>query len=151
MCDINPVRNLLLATLAAIVAAAGAVVTAAVSNNSFWGAPGSVGIMISAGVLTAVAIGLLAATSNALSTFCNCLMGRCQQACSNLKNLLAGANAVLGFQVVACFAAAGIAWIPWAGQGPMWVIAATLTLQVALIISGLVFLSTLSSCGEQPA
>jgi hypothetical protein len=43
MCNINPVKNLLIATMVAILAAGGAVITAAVSNNSFWGALGSVG------------------------------------------------------------------------------------------------------------
>jgi hypothetical protein len=149
MCNINPVKNLLIATMVAILAAGGAVITAAVSNNSFWGALGSVGIMITAGILTAVALGLLWATNNALNAFCSCLAGRCQQACSNLSHLLAGAGAVLGIQVGACFAAAGIAWIPWAGQGPMWVIAGTLLIEVALIMSGLVFINALSSCGQQ--
>ena len=149
MCNINPVQNFLIAALGVTVAAAGAVVTAAISNNSFWSAPGSVGIMITAGILTLVALGLLAAAISALNTFCSCLMGRCEQACSNLKNLLTGTSVVLGSQATACFVAAGFAWIPWAGQGPMWVIAATLIIEVVLITSAFIFFNALSSCGQQ--
>ncbi len=53
---------------------------------------------------------------------------------------------VLGIQATACFVAAGIAWIPWAGQGPMYVILGALIAQVPLVASLLYYLFSLREC-----
>jgi hypothetical protein len=52
----------------------------------------------------------------------------------------------LSIQAVACFVAAAIAWIPWAGAAPMYVILASLIVQLALIPSLYVFMSDLVGC-----
>lgn len=150
MCDIGPLRNWLIASLTTLIGAIGLVTAAAILNNSFFGAPASPALMIAAGVAAALAVVLLGFAISALNAYCQCLSGRCEGQCSNLRNLLSGVVAVLGIQATACFAAAGIAWIPWAGAAPMYVILGAFIIQVPLIISGIAFALALAKCG-QPA
>jgi len=58
---------------------------------------------------------------------------------------------VLAIQAIASFAAAAIAWIPWAGQTPMWLILGALVVQLALIPSIIVFFDALVRCVEAAA
>lgn len=59
---------------------------------------------------------------------------------------LAALKTVLGIQATACFAAAGIAWIPWAGDVPMGVILAALIIQAALIATLIGFWIAVATC-----
>jgi hypothetical protein len=148
MCDIKPLRNWLLASLSGILVAIGLIVAAAIANNSFFGAPASPGLMITAGFVTAFAVVFVGLAINALDAYFRCLMGRCEGQCSNLRNLLNGVRVVLGIQAAACFVAAGIAWIPWAGAIPMYVILGALFLQLVLLVSGIAFVNALARCGR---
>lgn len=146
MCDLGPLRKYLAFTVASILTAVGLIVAAAVANGSFFGAVASPGLMIAAGLATIVAMALCGAALNALEVFCRCAGRACAGACSNFRNTLKAGAILLGIQATACFVAAGIAWIPWAGQAPMWAIAGALILQVVLLISAFFLLGTLSKC-----
>jgi len=148
MCNIAPVQNWLIASLAATVASFGAVASAIVATNSFWGAGGSPILMIIAGAMAGLAILFLSLAINALNTFCQCLQGRCANPCSNLLQTLQAIKAVLGAQALACFAAAGIAWIPWVGAAPMYVIITALVVLIVLLTIAFVLLNTLSNCAQ---
>jgi hypothetical protein len=72
----------------------------------------------------------------------------CAAEFSNFMSALAGLMTVLGIQAAASFAAAGIAWMPWAGQAPMWVILGALVVQLALIPSLIAFFEALVRCAQ---
>jgi hypothetical protein len=75
----------------------------------------------------------------------------CSGAYSNLRNAITALITVLTIQATACFVAAGIAWIPWAGQAPMWVILGTLFIQMPLIPSLIAFGVQLVDCVNKAA
>ena len=134
MCDLSPVRNWLLAMLAAILAAVAIIVGAAIANGSFfvaWTAPAG---MLAAAAATGLAILFCGLAASALDVFCNCAGASCAGPCGNLKDVLNAVRVMLGIQATACLAAALIAWIPVAGQPLMWIIAGALLIQAALII-----------------
>src|SRR3954469_2836726 len=126
---------------AATVAADGFVVAAAIANGSFFGAPGSPALMLACGVASHSAAGLLGLAELQADNYSACLRRygvRVEDCVGELENFKRNASAiatVLRTQGTAAFVAAGIAWIPWVGQAPMWVIAAALALQLALIAS----------------
>lgn len=70
---------------------------------------------------------------------------------SNVTSALNALITVLIIQSIACFAAAGIAWIPWIWAVPMYVILATMTAQLALIPSFYVLLGDLVTCALDEA
>lgn len=146
MCDPTPVRNWILATIAAIFVVVAIIVGAAVANGSWyysWTAPG---VMISAAIVTGVAIFFNSMALGALNTFCACAGARCASACSNLRATLTAAGVLLGIQATACLLAALSAWIPSVGQAPMWIIIGALVIEAAVLITALAFLSALTSC-----
>lgn len=146
MCDTTPVRSWLLAALAMIVGAIGAIITAAALNGSILLAPASPIPMMIAAALTAVGVLFCGLALGALDVLCKCAGNRCAGQCANLRNLVNAAKTVLGIQALACLTAALYAWIPFVGQPSMWVIIGALFIQLALIISAIVFLRNLSDC-----
>lgn len=148
MCDPSPIRNWLLAVLAAIAVAIGLIIAAAVANGSFWLAYTSPVWMLLAAAATALAIFLCGQAMTALDVFCTCAGPRCAGPCTNMRNTINAARAVLGIQATTCLAAALAAWIPIAGQVLMWIIIGALVIQVALIISAIVFIDQLTACAK---
>jgi len=146
MCDWTPVRNWLLATLAAVFSAAATVLVAAVLNGSWWYAYLSTVAMLIAAGFAYLAVGGCALAKSALTTFCTCAGPNCQGPCNNLANVILGAIAVLGIQGAACLLAIAPAWVPGAGQTPMYVIIGALLIEAALIISAFAFFAQLTSC-----
>lgn len=155
MCEISTV---LLATVAAgIIAAIASVGVAVVLNNGFCTAPASPAAMIVAGASTLVAVGALSFLLGDVNNYYQCMgsPAACDGELSNVTNAINALRTVLGIQATACFVAAGIAWIPWAGAAPMYVILASLITQLALVPSLYIFLGDLASCANsesaQPA
>ncbi len=132
----------------AVTGSAVAVGVAAVLNNSFFGAPGAPAAMITAGALAAGAVALLKRSIDELDYFRQCggVPRSCQGAFDNLTTNIAAIAVVMGIQASACLAAAGIAWIPWAGAAPMYVILAALIVQAGLIVSLAVYLAEFLAC-----
>jgi len=153
MCDLSSFQILLGTAGAFIAGAIAAVIVAAVLNNGFFSAPASPAAMITAGGLTLAAIGSLIAARALVESYFQCMGAppACAGALSNLLNALAGLLTVLGIQAAACFAAAGIAWIPWAGGAPMYVILGAFIIQAALIPTVIVFSVALVNCVQQAA
>lgn len=152
MCDLSPVRNWLIATVAAIFGAVFIIVGAAIANGSWWYAwMAPLGMLAAAGA-TGLAIFFCGRALAALDTFCKCAGISCSGPCTNLRSVLIAAHVVLGIQTMACLYAAVAAWIPVVGQVVMWTIIGSLMIQGALIISALVFLSQLATCqlSEKP-
>jgi hypothetical protein len=143
MCDLSQLTIFLSAAAALVAVAIAAIVVAAILNNGFFSAPGSPAFMVAAGVSTLLAV---AALKNAYNLAAACSTPACGGALSNLLNVLAALITVLGIQAVACFAAAGIAWIPWAGQVPMYVILGSLISQAILIPSAIAFAVAFVDC-----
>src|SRR6266699_203504 len=144
----------LLGTAGVLLAAAiAAVVVAAVLNNGFFSAPASPAAMISAGLLTGAAVAALAFARAQAESYFQCMGAppACAGALSNLLNALMALVTVLGIQVTACFVVAGIAWIPWAGGAPMYVILGALIIEAALIPTTIAFAVTLVSCADHAA
>ena len=146
MCDPTPLRNWLLAIAAAIATAIGLIITAAITNGSFFLAWQSWGWMLLAAGATGGAILLCGQARTELETLDRCTGERCAGECKNMRNVLDGARVVLGIQASACLATATYAWIPWAAQPSMWVIVAALTVQAALIASAIAFFKNLAAC-----
>lgn len=151
MCDISPIRNWLIATLIAIIAAVAIIIGAAIANGSWWLAWTSPFGMLAAAGATGLAIVFCGRAISALDTFCECAGSSCTGPCRNLRSVLVAANVVLGIQATTCLAAAAAAWIPVVGQVIMWTIIGALTIQTALIISAFAFISQLASCQSTPA
>ena len=148
MCDIGPFRNWLFAILAAILAAVGFIVAAAVANGSIFAAAGSPVLMGIAAALSALAALFCGFALNELNTLCACLGVRCSGPCDNLRNTLNAIRVVLGIQATAAAGVALIAWIPVAPQPLMWIIIGALVIQAALVISLLAFLNSLERCAR---
>lgn len=150
MCDPTPVRNWLLAVLAAIISAIACIVAAAVANGSIWQAWQSSIWMIVAAASTGLATFLCGQALSVLDTFCRCTGVRCVGACSNMRNTINAVRVVLGIQMTACLMAAAQAWIPFVGQALMYPILAALFIQLVLIASAIVFYRQLEDCARPP-
>ncbi len=148
MCEIS--TALLWLAAGGIVGAIASLGVAIALNNAFCTAPAAPGAMIAAGVASLVAVTALSLLGSEISNYYECM--NAPQACAvDLTNAINAVNAlktVLGFQASACFVAAGIAWIPWAGAVPMYVILASLIIQLAVIPSLIIFLINLVSCAN---
>lgn len=153
MCDLPSIIALLGTAAGLITASLVALGVAIALNNGFFSAPGSPAAMVTAGALVAAAAAVLGPASGLINDYVTCMNAgaACAGQLSNVQNALAGLITVLGIQAVASFAAAGIAWIPWAGQAPMWVILGSLVVQLALIPSVIVFFNDLVRCAEAVA
>ncbi len=153
MCDLSTFQILLGTAGAFIAGAIAAVIVAAALNNGFFSAPASPAAMITAGGLTLAAIGSLVAARALVESYFQCMGAppACAGALSNLLNALAGLLTVLGIQATACFVAAGIAWIPWAGAAPMYVILGAFIVQLGLIPTVIAFSVDLVNCVERAA
>lgn len=147
-CNITPLLGFLIAALAFALMADSMLVAAAIANNSFWLALGTPAISLLAGACAAAAGALLLAAVNALNTYCQCLEGNCAGDCNNLANTLKGAAAVMFSEATACAVASGFDWIPWVGAAPIYVIIATVVLQIPLIIMAISFTNQLATCGQ---
>ncbi len=153
MCDIPAIAALLGTAAALITASLVALGVAIALNNGFFSAPGSPAAMVVTGGLLVGAIAALSPAVALINDYVTCMnaAGPCAGQLSNLQNALAALITVLGIQAAASFAAAGIAWIPWAGQAPMWVILGSLVVQLALIPSVIVFFDALVRCANAAA
>lgn len=147
-CNLTPFTALMATAAALIAGAIAAVITAAVLNNGFFTAPGSPAAMVTAGALTLGAIAALAAARGLVSDYYQCMGAppACAGALANLLNALAAIMTVLSIQATACFVVAGIAWIPWAGAVPMYVILGALIIQAALIPTVIAFATAFVDC-----
>lgn len=147
-CDPGSLIASLVAAGVAIAVAIGFIVAAAIANNSFFGAAGSPALMVGAGVSSGVATGLLGLAKSAADAYFQCAGSppACLGAYDNLIAALAAMITVMGIQTTACFVVAGIAWIPWAGGAPMYVILGALIIQAALIPTIIAFANALISC-----
>lgn len=150
MCNLTLLEVFLATAGASITAAILIIGVAAALNASFFGAPGSPGLMITAGILTGAAVAAVTIALSLVNSYFECMgsPSACEGVLSNLTNILKALIIVLSIQAVACFVAAGIAWIPWAGIAPMFAIAATLIIQLGLIPSAVVFSVDLINCAE---
>ncbi len=148
MCDLPTIVALLGTTAGLITASLVALGVAIALNNGFFSAPGSPAAMVTAGALLVAAVAVLSPATALINDYVSCMGAgaACAGQLSNVQNALAALITVLGIQAAASFAAAGIAWIPWAGQAPMWVILGSLVVQLALIPSVIVFFNDLVSC-----
>jgi hypothetical protein len=146
MCDPTPIRNWLIALVAALVLAVAAIVVAIVTNGSIVLAWMSPGWMFGAAALTGGGIVACIFATMALDTFCKCAGTRCEGACGNMRRLILAIQLVLGIQALACITVGLISWIPFAPQPLMWVIEGALVAQLLLVISLFPFYSSLTSC-----
>lgn len=151
MCNLAPVQNWLIATLAAIFTTIAIIIGAAIANDSWWLAwTAPIGMLAAAGA-TGLAIIFCGQALSALDIFCKCASPNCAGPCRNLRNVLVAANVVLGIQATTCLIAAAAAWIPVSGQILMWTIIGALTIQAALIISAFAFMFQLETCQSPSA
>jgi hypothetical protein len=153
MCDLTSLYAFLGTAGGLIAGAIAAIGVAAALNNGFFSAPASPAAMVTAGGLTVAAAAAAGAARGAAEAYFQCMgsPASCAGEYQNLINALAAIITVLGIQGTACFAAAGIAWIPWAGQAPMYAILGALIIQAALIPSIIGFAVALVDCAESAA
>jgi hypothetical protein len=151
MCDLSSFQILLGMAGALIAGAIAAVIVAAALNNGFFSAPASPAAMITAGLLTLAAIGVLSAARGAVASYFQCMGAppACLGALTNLYNALAGLLTVLGIQATACFVVAGFAWIPWVGAVPMYAILGAFIVQLGLIPTVIAFSVALVNCVQK--
>jgi hypothetical protein len=156
MCNFSMIDVYLTACGVGITAALISLGIAIALNNGFFSAPGSPVAMIAAGIATGVALGSIYLARGAFEEYLSCMelshrgiSALCESSISNFMNAIAALATILGIQTTACFAAAGIAWIPWAGQAPMWVILATLILQIPIITTLGIFFVDVKNCLER--
>ena len=142
-CNAQTLRTWLGISSGTILTSAGFVGGAAAANNSFFGAPASPGLMLLAAAAAGGADGALGKAVEELDAYCECLGDSCEGQCRNLRANLEAIRVVMRAQGAACVAAAGIAWIPWAGAVPMYVILGALIAQGIAIGSAMVFYSIL--------
>ena len=153
MCDL-PTVIALLGTAGALITVSMVLLGVAIAlNNGFFSAPASVGVMISAGGTLVGAIVVLVPLAGMVNDYVQCMGAAtaCAGELSNFQNALTALITVLAIQATASFVAAGIAWIPWAGQIPMWVILGSLFMQLALIPTIIAFFNDLVRCAEAAA
>lgn len=151
MCDPTPVRNWLIACVAAILVAVATIVGAAVANGSWWYTYLSPFGMLAAAATTGLAMLFCGMALSALDTVCACTGPRCKGQCDNMRTSLKAAMTVLGIQATACLTVAAYAWIPGAAQPAQWVIIGALVILAALIISVIAFYASLAACAMPPA
>ena len=144
-------EGLLGAATGLLIAAIAVIVAAAILNNGFCTAPASPGLMVAAGVLTLAAMATLIAARVEASSYFQCVgaPSACAGALTNLLSAIAALLTVLAIQATACFVAAGIAWIPWVGAVPMYVILGALILDLALVPTTIAFAVILVNCVQQ--
>lgn len=148
MCEISDF--LVGIALAGIVGAIMFVTVAIILNNGFFTAPASPAMMVAAGVLSLAAVAALTGLLVSINEYFQC-MGSPAECADELSQVTAAITAlitVLIIQATACFVAAGVAWIPWAGAAPMYAIMATLILQLALLPTLSVFMEDLTTCAS---
>jgi hypothetical protein len=156
MCDDSVVRALLFAAMAAIAVAIGLIVAAMIANGSIIFSGTAPGWMAAAAAATAIAVGSLVLARIAVEAYYGCLRDRglvgreCDGKLGNLLRTLEALILVLGIQVAACVAAAGVAWIPLFGIEPMVFIVGTLAAQLPLIAGLFAFLADLRNCLPPP-
>lgn len=153
MCDENPLNVLLGAAAFGVGAAIAGILIAIGLNGSFYGASGSPGAMILAGIASLAAATALVAAIVAMNAWFSCMVaerpsaaGACKGALENFNAAAAALIAVLFIQGYASFVVAGVAWIPWVGGAPMLVILAALIIQAALIPTLIVFWQRMRDC-----
>lgn len=145
-CGVN--TALLGLAIAFIIAALAAISTAIALNGSFCLAPGSPGFMVAAGALSLAAVGMIGLLKGEVVGYWECT-GSPEACVGNYLTLITAMDAlilVLSIQAAACFAAAGIAWIPWVGAAPMIAIAVTMITQLGLLIALWAIVSELAFC-----
>ncbi|HMH50791.1 MAG TPA: hypothetical protein VK548_11205 [Candidatus Acidoferrum sp.] len=146
MCNPVPVRNWLIAILAAIFLALATIVGAAIANGSWFYTYLSPGGMALAGLFSFLATLFCYYAIDAVDELSRCTGSRCEGESTTLRSVIAGVRIVLGIQTAACVAVAAYAWIPGAAQPAMWVIIGTLALQTALIIGAIYSYDKLATC-----
>lgn len=131
-----------------VVAAAASVGVAAVLNAGFFSAPGAPFAMVAAGAAASAAVGVLKSAIDDVQIYqkTGCCAADCISKADQLQSLLAGAATVVAAEASACYAAAGIAWIPWASQPAMQVILGAFILEIPLIATFGVLRSQLADC-----
>jgi hypothetical protein len=151
MCEINDL--LIGVAVASIVAAIAAVITAAVLNNGFFSAPAAPAFMIVAGASSGAAVVMLSLLLRNINDYYECMgsPAACAGELAGVTAAISALIAVLSIQAAACFAAAGIAWIPWAGAAPMYAILASLIVQLGVIPTLYVYLGDLVTCANEEA
>lgn len=153
MCDTGGLDAMLVAVGVSIAVALVAIGIAAALNAGFFSAPGAPVPMIVAGVASAAAAVSLGVIATLATDYFECMGApeECLGEFNNFMNITQGLMTVLGIQAAASFAAAGVAWIPWAGLAPMAVIAAALIVQAVLIPFAILFWADLQECLENAA
>ena len=153
MCDLPTIIALLGTAGGLITASLIALGVAIVLNNGFFSAPASPAAMIIAGGLLVGAVVALVPAAGKINDYVQCMGAAtaCAGELSNLQNALTALISVLLIQATASFVAAGIAWVPWAGQIPMWVILGSLVMQLILIPTIIAFFNDLVRCAEAAA
>lgn len=153
MCDESPLNIALAAAGFAVAAAIAGILIAIGLNGSFYGAAGSPGAMILAGIASLAAVTALAAAIVAMNAWYSCMVAArpaaavpCKGALESFTAAAAALIVVLVIQGWASFVVAGIAWIPWVGGSPMLVILAALIIQAALIPTLIVFWQRTRDC-----
>lgn len=148
MCDAGALIGLLASAGALIIAATVTIGIAAALNNGFFSAPGSPAVMLAAAAMVVAAGAALAGARALAESYFQC-MGAPSECLGEFNNFITNIDAlivVLGIQATASFVAAGIAWIPWAGAAPMYVILGSLIAQAALVPSLTGFWVALENC-----
>jgi hypothetical protein len=142
MCDLSPIRNWLIAIITAITGALALVIVAAVLQGSWWTAWAARFPMAGVAALAGSAAVMCGLAISALNAYCACTGAKCAGACTNMRNTLTAAGIVLGIQA----AAAATAAIVGGSSVTMIIITGALLIELALIISALAFLGSLSGC-----
>ena len=150
MCDLGPLSTSLLIAAGLIVASVAAVATAAVLNGGFFSAPGSPLAMAAAAAFATAAGVLLVTAQNRLLEFFNCIGApeACQGNFNDLNEALEAMAGILFAQALAAIAVALVAWIPWAAQPAMYVIATSLLAQLAFIPIAITYVKNFLECVE---
>jgi hypothetical protein len=104
--------------------------------------------MVGAGVSSGVATGAHGHAKGAADAYFQCAGSppACLGAYDSLIAALAAMITVMGIQTTACFVVEGIAWIPWAGGVPMYVILGALIIQAAMIPTIIAYANDLINC-----
>ena len=153
MCEVGGLLASLGSAGGLIIVAIGLITAAAIANNSFWLAGGSPALMVGAGGSVLAAVAALAVAKALAEEYFQC-MGAPSECLGEFQNFITNIDAlmiILSIQATASFVAAGIAWIPWAGAAPMYVIIGALTIQAGLIPSLTAFWVALEECLERAA
>ncbi|MBA3870001.1 MAG: hypothetical protein H0X30_12715 [Anaerolineae bacterium] len=150
MCDPTPIRNWLIAAFVTLIVAVAAIGAAIGFNLSLYYTYVAPGWMLVAAILVGVSILLIGQAASALDVFCKCAGESCAGVCNNMRNTLNASRVVLGILAATCVAGAIPALIPIVGQFALWPIAGSLLVQIALIITAIVFYNQLTTCAVRP-